>query len=123
VGDTSEVAQHCSLKERQSFKAEVAITNMKKLRYLDTLGITSFNATVTKITPFFVIFEIDDYCIEGKAHLSDMQSDYFIFEADSNALVGRRTKKKVCVNSRCSVLCDKIDYTTREAYYKIKGIH
>lgn len=91
-----QIAQHCSEKERISFKAESNVKLLKKLRLLDqwktTKEKTSFNAFIVKVKPFGISFEIEELALEGFLHISELENDYFTFDEAHNALVGQSTK-------------------------------
>lgn len=50
-----------------------------------------FTATITKIRPFGIFFDIDPFMIEGFIHISRIGNDYYVFNHDKNELFGERS--------------------------------
>jgi ribonuclease R len=95
--DLDKIAQHCSEQERISFRAEMSVKTLKKLRLLHTYfaedSHREYKAIVTKIKPFGLFFELQDLMLEGFLHISELEDDYFIFDEKRNLLFGRGTGK------------------------------
>jgi ribonuclease R len=91
------IAQHCSDQERVSFRAEMSVKTLKKLRLLQSHfqqdPNREFNAVVTKIKPFGLFFELQDVMLEGFLHISELENDYFIYDEKRNHLYGRSSGK------------------------------
>ena len=90
-----EITDAASEKERISAKAESSVTLLKKLRHIAMVfeqdPDTRFPAIITRIKPFGFVFELIGYEIEGFINLSDVESDYYIYNESTESLVGRRT--------------------------------
>lgn len=121
--DFEAISDHCSQKERQSFKAEIAIKLMKKLRLINLNKDTLLDATVRKVTPFFIICDISRYQLEAKIHVSEIPNDYFEYDGENSILKGRRTGQIITKDTKVSLKCTKVDFTYREATYNIKQIY
>jgi len=90
--DIDEIASNCSEKERNSFKAENSVITLKKLRLLkkdlkkDKEQI--FTATIAKVKPHGIYFELDKYFLEGYLSLSELKDDYYNYNKNSLKLIG-----------------------------------
>lgn len=95
--DLEKVSEQCSDRERISFKAESSVKLLKKLRLLDHWmkedGSEVYDAVVTKVKPFGLYFDLSHLMLEGFLHISELENDFFIFNANQNALVGRGSGK------------------------------
>jgi ribonuclease R len=93
----NQIARQCSDQERVSFRAEVSVKTLKKLRllhhYFSEDPHREYTATVTKIKPFGLFFELQDLMLEGFLHISELEDDYFIYDEVRNILFGRSTGK------------------------------
>lgn len=91
------IAERCSEQERLSFKAETSVKTLKKLRLLNTYFEKDpshvFQGVVTRIKPFGLHFELADLMFEGFLHISELEDDYFTYDAKRSLLVGSRTGK------------------------------
>lgn len=93
--DLNKIALRCSDQERVSFRAETNVKLLKKLRllkhYLQENPRREYKAIVTKIKPFGLYFEISELMLEGFLHISELENDYFVFDAKQNILFGKDT--------------------------------
>ena len=91
------IAQHCSEQERVSFRAEMSVKTLKKLRllhkYFEEDPYREYKAVVTKVKHFGLFFELQDLMLEGFLHISELENDYFIFDEKRNLLYGRSSGK------------------------------
>jgi ribonuclease R len=90
------ISQHCSEKERISFKAEQSVINLKKTRYLHALfeedSERIYEANVSKIKPFGLYFEVSGLHFEGFIHISEIGDDYYYYEEKASRLIGEKTR-------------------------------
>lgn len=107
------IAVHCSEKERNSFKAEISVTQIKKLRLLQKWFKKDKNrkylAIITKISPYFVYFEIQELLLEGFLHISNFHDDYYEFNPHSMTLKGAHSKKIIKYGGHLKVKIKDID--------------
>ncbi|MBI2812248.1 MAG: RNB domain-containing ribonuclease, partial [Candidatus Melainabacteria bacterium] len=91
------IAQRCSEQERVSFRAEMSVKTLKKLRLLNRYfqedPAREYNAVITKIKPFGLFFELQDLMLEGFLHISELENDYFVYDEARNLLYGRSSGK------------------------------
>ena len=116
-----QIARQCSEKERISFKAEVAITTMKKLRLLKAYQAKTpkriYSAIVTKIKPFGVFFEVSPLQCEGFLHISDLNDDYYLYQM--HALVGQHSRKEYKVGSPLDLYLEQVDLILMESRWTL----
>ena len=121
--DIDLIAKKCSEKERNSFKAEMNIIYLKKLRllnsYLKKHPSKVFNATISKIKPYFIYFEIEDFFIEGSVHISELHEDYFIFNSKKLSMEGEWTDINYNVGDKIQVKPKEINLALMKVSWKI----
>jgi ribonuclease R len=121
--DMEKIAEQCSLRERISFRAEGSVKLLKKLRLLQHLlkedPSRVFEADVTKVKPFGLYFDISHLMLEGFLHISELENDYFIYNAPQNTLIGRTTGKTHAVGERIAVHPAFIDLILLEAKWEL----
>ncbi len=114
-----QIAQHCSDQERVSFRAEMSVKTLKKLRLLDKYfkedPYREYNAVVTKIKPFGLFFELQDLMLEGFLHISELENDYFIFDERRNVLFGRSSGKIHKLGEPIKVRLSRVDLIQLES--------
>jgi len=107
------IAEKCSKHERISFKAEMNVKNLKKMRLLKKWKQENknkiYSALITKIKPFGFFFEMSDLALEGFFHFQDLKDDYYIFDEKSETLFGKRKGKELKTGVKIQVQPASID--------------
>jgi len=121
--DLKEIALQCSEKERISFRAEMSVKNLKKLRFLKKQFEDDphhvYTATVSRVKPFGLLFEIPPLMIEGFLHISHLENDYFLYDNQRSTLVGRRTGQVHKVGENLKVKLTNIDLIVQESKWEL----
>jgi ribonuclease R len=108
-----QIAQRCSEQERISFRAEMSVKTLKKLRLLNKYfkedPNREYNAIITKIKPFGLYFELQDLMIEGFLHISELENDYFIYDEKRGVLTGRSSGKVHQLGASLKVRLSHVD--------------
>lgn len=121
--DIDKIALRCSEQERISFRAESSVKTLKKFRLLETWmkedPNKTYEALVTRIKPFGVSFELPSLMLEGFLHISDLENDYFVFNAQHNTLVGRSTGKIHRVGEPITVRPINLDLILLESKWEL----
>jgi len=113
-----EVSRSCSEKERISFKAEVSVILMKKLRLLASYQKEDphriYKGVISKVKPFGFFFEAEPLQLEGFMHISDLRDDYYEFNQKAQALVGQNSGKSYKMGDLHEFSLSEIDLITLE---------
>lgn len=121
--DLAAVSEKCSLAERKSFKAEMSVVNLKKLRLLKKLyqkePNRTYTAVVTKIKPYYLFFEISDFFFEGSLHLSELDDDFYVYDPDKIALKGSHTKRFFMAGDKIEIKIKKINFLFLEIEWSL----
>jgi ribonuclease R len=117
IPNLEEIAKRCSERERVSFRAEMSVLSLKKLRFLK-VG-EEYQGVVTKIKPFGFFFEIRPLMFEGFIHISQIGDDYYEFDAQKNQLYGRDTKEVFTSGNEVSVELTKIDWIYQNTFWTL----
>lgn len=118
-----QIALKCSEKERISFRAEMNVKLLKKLRLLKTWFEEDpkrvYKAHITKIRPFGLTFEVQELFLEGSFHISELEGDYFIYEENGPMLIGKHTGKKHIIGGALSLQLQHIDLIHLESKWQL----
>lgn len=121
--DLKVVAHACSEKERISFKAEMSVRQLKKLRLADTYFKADptqiYTATVTKIKPFALFFEVDAFDIEASLHVSQLGNDFFEYNVASLTFRGTRSGLTYSIGQQIHVRLDRIHFVLQETEWSL----
>ena len=86
------VAEHSSLKERNSVECEREVDDMKKAEYMEKHIGEHFEGVISGVQSFGIFVELPNL-IEGLIKVEDIKGDYYEYNEDNFALVGKRNKK------------------------------
>jgi ribonuclease R len=119
------IAQHCSEQERVSFRAEMSVKTLKKLRLLHTYfgedPHREYKAIVTKIKPFGLFFEIQELMFEGFLHISELENDYFVYDEKRGIMQGRSTGKIHKLGEQIVVRLARVDLILLESNWALSS--
>ncbi|PIS02960.1 MAG: ribonuclease R [Chlamydiae bacterium CG10_big_fil_rev_8_21_14_0_10_42_34] len=121
--DVDAIAAACSEKERVSFKAESSVVILKKLRLANTHFEADpevvYPATITRVKPFALFFEVPMFDLEGNIHVSKLGGDYYEFNPKKMSFRGSRTGKTFIAGQEIFVRLVKIDYILLQSEWAI----
>ncbi len=121
--DLEQIALHCSDQERVSFRAENSVKTLKKLRllqmHLNQDPHREYDAVVTRVKPFGLYFELSELSIEGFLHISELENDYFIYDAERNVLVGKSSGKMHRLGEKLKVSLAHLDLILLESRWEL----
>lgn len=115
------IAAHCSDQERIAMKAENSVIHLKKLRLLDQYlkkdPYKEYLATVTKIRPFGIDFELDNLFLEGSFHISELGDDYFFYDEKKQSITGKWSKETIECGTKMVVMIQDADLVMQQASF------
>jgi ribonuclease R len=108
-GKWDELGKHCSMTERRADEATRDVQTWLKCYYMrDRVG-EEFEGSISAVTGFGIFVALDDVYVEGLAHISELGSDYFRFDAVHHILRGERTGKTFRLADRVRVRVVRVD--------------
>jgi ribonuclease R len=117
------ITEACSEQERLSAKAENTVRLLKKLRLLDKMMNEQvdieFEALVTRVKPFGIVFEIPSLMMEGFIHVSNIGDDYYEYSERTGGLTGSRGGKKYNPGVKIMVECTRRNLITLESDWSL----
>ncbi len=121
--DLDQIALKCSEQERISFRAEMSVKTLKKLRllrhYLNENPYLEHEAVITRVKPFGIHFELSSLMLEGFLHISELENDYFEYDGVRNLLVGKSTGKTHFLGEKIKVLITHVDLILQESKWTL----
>jgi ribonuclease R len=117
------IALWCTEQERKSFKAEMSVIKLKKLRYLETILSETkrkiFPVTITNIKPMGIFFDLDFIGFEGFIHVSNLGSEYFHFDEKRRVFKGDATGLTYTIGKKIEVVIESIDLLIGECSWSL----
>ncbi len=96
------LAQHTSERERNAEDAERDLTRYYHARWAKDHINESFSGVITGVTNFGMFVALPNG-VEGLAHISQLDDDYYIFLEDSLMLLGKNTRRRFRMGDRLDV--------------------
>lgn len=116
-----EIALHSSQRERAAAEAERETTDLKKVEYMAQFLGEEFAGTISGVTAFGLFVELENG-IEGLAHVSGMDDDYYRYDEDRYALIGQRTGKVYRLGDAAAVTLVKVNPAERTIDFALAGM-
>lgn len=110
----AEQCRHTSDREKEATEAERESVKLKQVEYAAKHVGDTFDGVVSSATKFGVFVEMVPLLVDGLVHVRDMQSDYWEFDPDLYALVGRRSGRRIRTGDTCRVRIVSADPESRQ---------
>ena len=94
--------EHLSTREQEAQNCERDVDKMKKAEYMmDHIG-DIYEGIISGVQEFGFFVELDN-TVEGLVRVEDIKGDYFVYNQDLLALLGKRSKKKYAFGDKVKV--------------------
>ena len=88
-----DMCKHASVREKKAAEAERASIKYKQVEFMkDHIG-DDFDGIISGVTEWGFYVELNDSKCEGLVHIRELDDDYYFFDEDNYAIIGRRNKK------------------------------
>lgn len=95
-------SEHLSIREQEAQNCERDVDKMKKAEYMmDHIG-EVYEGIISGVEEFGIFVELDN-TVEGLVRIEDIKGDYYIYNPDLMALLGKRTKKRYAFGDKIVV--------------------
>jgi len=122
--DLEKISKRCSERERVSFKSEMYVITLKKLRllklYYEKNSAQIYPAVINKVKSFGIFFEISPVQFEGFLHVSDLGGDYYDFHDKTHTLTGQNSGRSFSIGSALELLLENVDLILMESKWTLK---
>ncbi len=112
--DLLTLGEHCSMTERRADEATRDAEMTLKCEYLAGHLGDELNGIIAAVTSFGLFVEIEGVYVDGLVHITNLESDFFHFDAVGHRLVGDRTGKEYRLSDRVRVRVARVDKDERK---------
>jgi ribonuclease R len=119
--DLIQLGEHCSMAERRADDATRDVNNWLKCEYLQAHLGDTFDGIITSVTGFGFFVELSNLYAEGLVHVSQLGSDFFVFDAGKQRLIGERTRLVFRIGDKVSVIITGVDLKERKVNLSLAG--
>ena len=118
-----ETADHISDTERNSADAERASKDVKLYAFLKAQLAspkpTPYPALVIDVRNFGFFVDVPGLAMSGLVHLSSVEDDFYVFDAQRNQLVGRRNRRVIRLGDKVEVQVAKVDSFKKQVDFRL----
>ena len=120
-----EIADHISDTERNSADAERDSKDVKLYAFLNAQLQSDqplrYPALVTDVRNFGFFVDVPGLAMSGLVPLSTVEDDFFIFDAQRNHLIGRRSRRIIRLGDKVEVQVAKVDRFKKQVDFRLAG--
>lgn len=110
--------EHCSIREQEAQNCERDVDKMKKAEYMmDHIG-EVYDGIISGVVEFGFFVELEN-TIEGLVKAESIKGDYYVFDNDLMALIGKKSKKKYSFGDKIKVKVTRADKDRSEIDFEI----
>lgn len=110
--------EHCSIREQEAQNCERDVDKMKKAEYMmDHIG-EVYEGIISGVQEFGFFVELEN-TIEGLVKAESIKGDYYAFDNDLMALIGKKSKKKYSFGDKVKVKVTRADKDKSEIDFEI----
>ncbi len=103
-----EMSEHCSIREVEAQNCERDVDDMKKAEYmLDHIG-EVYDGIISGVQEFGIFVELDN-TVEGLIKNENIKGDYYFYNPDLMALIGKKSGKKYAFGDKIKVIVVSAD--------------
>lgn len=96
------MAEHCSAREMDAQNCERDVDKMKKAEYMmDHIG-EVYEGIISGVQEFGIFVELDN-TVEGLIKVENIKGDYFVYNKDLMALVGKKSNRKYSFGDKITI--------------------
>lgn len=110
----------CSANERRADDASRDVEAWLKSYFMRERVGESFTGTVASVVPFGIFVVLDDLYVEGLVHVSELGSEYFLYNDALHELRGERTGLRYRLGDRVHVQVARVDLEARRIEFKLE---
>ena len=119
------LAEHLSLTEQNSTEAERDSQKVKLLEFFEREVAKKkkavFAAVITDVRNHGLFVELPDSMTFGLVHLSTLRDDLYLLNNAGTALIGRRTKRRLELGQKVTVVTERVDRFKRQIDFRLSS--
>ena len=115
----TEIANHCSERERAAEIVERESVKLKMTEYMKQHIGENFSCIISGVAGFGMFVETEEL-IEGFISVSNMHDDYYIYDENRYELIGERTGRRYKIGDKVTATVEKADVNLRTVEFVLK---
>lgn len=116
-----EIGLQTSKRERDAIDAEREVEDMKKAEYMTQFIGEEYEGIISSVTKWGLYVELPN-TIEGLIHVNELSDDFYDYDEDQLALIGRRNKMIYKIGDTVKVVVAAADKEERTIDFQLVGM-
>jgi ribonuclease R len=116
--DLADLGRHCSDQEKSAQNAERDSVKLKQVEYLSKRIGQAFDGVISGVTDFGVFIVLDENYCEGMIRLSELNDDFYVYEAKRHMLTGRRRGKTIRLGDPIRVIVSDVSIEQKQIFFQ-----
>jgi ribonuclease R len=108
------LGEHCSGMERRAALAERDLVKVKLLEFMSKQLGEHKMAIITGVAEYGFFAQIVDLPVEGMVHITTLNDDNYLFDAESHSLTGLKYKRRFRLGDKIEVEIAKVDIVKKQ---------
>ncbi|MDO8604320.1 MAG: ribonuclease R [bacterium] len=113
------LASHSSEMEKSAADAERASIKFKQAEYMSVRVGKEYSGTISGVAEWGVFIEDDETKCEGLVRISDLGTDYYIFEREKYRIVGKQSHEKFTLGDKLKFRVKAVDLEKKSIDYEL----
>ena len=113
-----DIANQTSKKEQDAINCERDVEKMKKAEYMEDHIGEVYNGVISGVTEFGIFVELEN-TVEGLVRIDDIPGDYYLYNKEQNAMLGRKKQNRYVYGDRVTVEVIKASRETAQVDFRI----
>jgi len=105
--------------ERRAEDATREVEAWLKCQYMEEKVGEQFDGVVTAVTNFGVFVQLPKLQIDGLVHVTNLQHDYYRYDAGSQALIGDRSGTQYRLGDNLTVVVSRVDLESKRIDFQL----
>ena len=113
-----DISNQASKKEQDAINCERDVEKMKKAEYMEDHIGEIFTGVISGVTEFGLFVELEN-TVEGLVRIDDIPGDYYLYNKEQNAMLGRKNKNRYVYGDKVVVEVIKASRETAQVDFRI----
>jgi len=114
-----QMGEHCSMTDRRADEATRDVVSWLKCEFMRDKVDEEFEGVISSVTSFGIFVELSGIYVEGLVHVTELDNDYYHFDASSHRLVGERTGQIFQLGDSVRIKVVRVDLDERKMDFSL----
>ncbi|MGN1393897.1 MAG: ribonuclease R [Succinivibrionaceae bacterium] len=103
------IGENCNMTERRADDVTRGVVSALKAKFMEKFIGKNFEGIISNVTNYGLFVSIERFRVDGMVHVSMLGGDFFIYDANSQMLVGESTGRTFVIGQRVIVKIESVE--------------